>query len=321
MSAIRVRVPATSANLGPGFDTLGIALQLYNYVTIEASFDASDDRATAEGEGSAGLAEGSDNIAVFAARSLLLQLGAPAGAFHLHLENHIPLARGLGSSAAARAGALVAANEWARAQGWKTAQMPELVALASKLEGHPDNVAAALLGGLVVSAVTGSAANGSAVTGHEPAVAIKFPVPQYPRFAVFIPATELATKTARGVLPDAVLRADAVFNISHTALLLAALANGSWQLLPEALLDRMHQDHRAALMPAFRAVVRAATEAGAHGATLSGAGPTVLAWIPHDDKIAAEIPRAMEEAAAEQEVQGRALVLEVDLQGTEVVAG
>src|SRR5688500_3099999 len=149
MPAVRVRVPASSANLGPGFDTLGLALNLYNYVTIsDAAGD--DDEVTASGEGAEVLTGDESNMALKAARLLLQWSGAPPMPLSLQLENNLPLARGLGSSSAARVGALVAANHWSQLTGGKACPQGELLTLATQLEGHPDNVAAALIGGLVV---------------------------------------------------------------------------------------------------------------------------------------------------------------------------
>lgn len=372
MPTVCVRVPATSANLGPGFDTLGLALNIYNHVTISEA-QGGVGRITLSGEGSdqsAVLTDSNRNIAVLAVRHLFQFLNEPLTPFDLTLENGIPLARGLGSSAAARIGALVAANEWARQRGSRSASTAELVTLATQLEGHPDNVAPALLGGLVVSTIaegqhpprttgqslendatatqedkpnfaqnpitraetTGTAAATSSLGAtlreapahHDPtpestieqAIAVQMPVAEFPGLVVFIPDSELETSAARAVLPDAVFRADATFNMAHTALLLAALATRQWDLLPEALRDRLHQDHRARLMPGFHAILRAATEAGAYGATLSGAGPTILAWlVPHNENLTQEVCRALQDAAAEHEVFGKALPVSVDLEG------
>ncbi|MBV9866833.1 MAG: homoserine kinase [Abitibacteriaceae bacterium] len=371
MPTVRVRVPATSANLGPGFDTLGLALNIYNYVTINEAQDGVG-RIILAGEGSdneAALTDRNHNIAVLAVRHLFQFLNEPLTPFDLTLENGIPPARGLGSSAAARVGALVAANEWAKQSGHRSASTAELITLATQLEGHPDNVAPALLGGLVVSTIaesqhpprtagqslsdetkpkddlpnfaqnpitraetTGTAAATSSLGAtqrdapahHDPtpqppieqALAVQMPVAEFPGLVVFIPDSELATSAARAVLPDAVFRADTTFNMAHTALLLAALATRQWDLLPEALRDRLHQDHRARLMPGFHAILRAAAEAGAYGATLSGAGPTILAWLPtNNENLTQEVCRALQDAAAEHEVFGKALLVTVDLEG------
>lgn len=318
--SVRVRVPASSANLGPGFDALGLALNVYNYVTLEESgshdlHDAQPVSVRVSGEGAGSLTGSDDNIAIIAVRHLWRALGyedAQNVPFCLTLENAIPLSRGLGSSAAARVGALVAANEWARRRGHRAASRAELVTLATQLEGHPDNVAAALLGGLVASTKTEN-------EGEIGAIALTLHVTEFPRLLVFIPDSELATSEARSVLPDAVFRADATFNVSRTALLLAALFSGRWDALPEALRDCLHQNHRAKLMPGFLPMLRAAHDAGAFGATLSGAGPTVLAWLPHDETIIAEVKTALENAAAEHEVFGRVREVEVDREGCVVV--
>lgn len=315
--SVRVRVPASSANLGPGFDALGLALNLYNYVTLEESTGSISTAVTVRvtGEGAETLSGGEENIAVIAVRHLWRWAGfekADTMPFHLSLENTIPLSRGLGSSAAARVGALVAANEWSRRQGKKAASRAELVALATQLEGHPDNVAAALLGGLVASTKIES-------ENEIGALALPLRVEKFPRLLVFIPDSELATSQARSVLPDAVSRADATFNVSRTALLMAALASGQWEVLGEALCDRLHQNQRAQLMPGFLPMLQAVREAGAYGATLSGAGPTVLAWLPHDDRIGKEVQAAIENAAAQHQVLGHTRAVEVDYDGCVVV--
>ena len=346
-----MRVPATSANLGPGFDSLGLAFQLFNFVSIGFSSTTRHD-VSASGEGESTLACDESNIALIAAKRLLKHIGAPEVALHLHLENHIPLSRGLGSSAAARVGAIVAANEWAKTQGWRTAEPLDLLALATELEGHPDNIAAAQFGGLTVSAMSGephahespvhrahvreidirqlddaeskpqSTLNAPTTDHRPPTTALqrvwvsRLPISAWPKFVIFVPETELETKTARAVLPDAVFRANANFNIARTALLLSSLVNGDWELLPEALKDKLHQDHRAVLMPGFHAVVHAARDAGAYAATLSGAGPTILAWLPpHLEDVGSEVCRAMQDAAEEHEVFGRAQEIEVDRRG------
>lgn len=310
MSAIRVRVPASTSNLGPGFDVLGLALQVYNFVTLEQS-STTIDEIIVQGEGASTLDATAplDNIALQAAHTLFDALQVARIPLKLILENSIPLARGLGSSSAARVGALVAANTWAAHNGHRAADMSTLLRIATQLEGHPDNVAPALLGGLVVSAVT----------EDEKVLALRVPVENFPRLVVFIPETELETKESRAVLPDAVFRKEATFNIARASLLMGVLTSGAWreqpQHLREALKDKLHQEHRAALMPAYDCTVHAAIEAGALGATLSGAGPCILAWLPDDDGLVSEITAAMQEAAASCEVFGAAREVLVDTAG------
>jgi homoserine kinase len=304
-SAITVQIPATSANLGPGFDSLGLALGLYNRVLIADPDDTaplvkvhtSDAARTPSDEG---------NISYAAARALFDFLESDVQ-FRLEAWNDIPHGRGLGSSAAARVGGLVAANEWARARGWRTASNAQLIALAAAMEGHPDNAAAALLGGLTVSGITDSGA-----------VALPLAVARWPRFVVWIPDTELATAAAREALPEAVTHHDAVFNVTHTALLLASLASGDWSALPAALDDRLHQPQRAALIPDWEPVGGVARRVGALGITISGSGSTLLLWL-QDDAMQA---RALEELSLTTQkmgLQGRALALEVDVKGARVL--
>ncbi len=325
--AVRVRVPGSSANLGPGFDCLGLALQMHNFVTIHSS---GRDEVLAWGEGESYVPRGPNvekNIAVGAARTLFDFLKMPREPLRFYLENAIPLSRGLGSSSAARVGALVAANEWALHQRGRSASPQELLILASELEGHPDNVAAALLGGLTVagtfSSSLGSAQPGSAHTSsaHTPPVrALRFAVERFPRLAVFIPDAHLETKTARGVLPESVPREDAIFNLGATAMLLAALKSQSWDEVRVALDDRLHQPFRAPLIPAFELISE--TMKGREeclGVTISGAGPTVLLWL-HPE---ADVPQVLEpvlEAAREQDIEGTAREVEADDEGCVVVA-
>lgn len=315
---VRVRVPATSANLGPGFDVLGLAFQIYNFVSLETS-KSGENEIVARGQGASTLAETrcENNIAFEAARALFDFLQIPAPPLKLTLKNSIPLARGLGSSSAARVGALVAANEWARRNFQKSTDTSTLLDIATRLEGHPDNVAPALLGGLVVSALDSDTA----------VLALRVPVEAFPRLLVFIPESELETREARAVLPDAVFRKDAIFNVARSSLLVGVLAAGAWRERPEllraALQDKLHQEHRAALMPAYDCTTRAALRSGALGATLSGAGPSVLAWLPNEEttneSLVGEVCSAMEQAAAECEVFGEAREVFVDLEGCAVV--
>lgn len=315
--AARVRVPATSANLGPGFDALGLALQCHNFVTVQESNSGADE-IEAHGEGAAFLkrSKPSENIALLAAHALLKKLDAPSTFLKISLENNIPLARGLGSSSAAIVGALAATNAWLQQRHGTSADGSTLLALAAKLEGHSDNVAPALLGGLVVSAMCEDGR----------VLACRAPIATFPHLVVFVPQSELKTDAARAVLPPRVSLHDAAFNIARASLLIAALGNSDWELLREATRDKLHQNQRAALMPAYDAVTRAAIEAGAYGATLSGAGPCILAWLPQAGStpghtgVAADVISAMQNAAAELGVLGSAREVEVDLQGCIVTA-
>ena len=301
--AIRVCVPASSANLGPGFDCLGLALQLYNHVSISAS-QIGAHQITATGEGADSLGEIENNIAFIAVQHLCKYLQVDFGPLHLHLENQIPFARGLGSSSAARVGALVAANEWAKQQFDKSATREEILHLATALEGHADNVAAAQVGGLTIAGEF-----------EQRAISQQFTVPKWPQFIVFIPDAQLETKVARDVLPAQFPRADAVFNVGATAMLLAALQNGVWDYLRATLCDRLHQPFRAPLIPAFAVLQQHfASNFGVLGVTISGAGPTVLLWL-HPDANALQVLAEVEQTTRTAKNNGRALLLAVDLEG------
>ena len=225
----------------------------------------------------------------------------------LRLHNAIPLSRGLGSSSAAIVGGIVTANEYARQHEGRALEMAQLLNLANQIEGHPDNVVPALLGGLVASVVS---ENGEVV-------AVRVPVPNCPRFVVWIPDAELETKAARGVLPASYSRADAVFNVSRAALLVAALAVGDWGALAHALDDHMHQPYRVPLLAGWELLGQAAREAGALGVTLSGSGPTILFWA-QTSAIAQTVRVAVEAAAQRQGLAGRALELVAVEQGAHV---
>lgn len=291
---VHVRVPATSANLGPGFDALGLALALYNEVVAEPA-----DRVSVEvrGEGARGLDRDGANIVARGVALAHEAAGRPFPGCALVCVNRIPLARGLGSSAAAWVGGLVAGNALLGAP----LDAQALLGLAARAEGHPDNVAAALLGGLTVSCST---ADGTR--------AIALPVPAGISWVALIPDTTSSTREARAVLPATVPRLDAVFNVQRVALLLAALQARRPEVLEAALDDRLHQPYRLALFPWMPAVVRAAREAGALGCVLSGAGPSLLAVVDGGAARADAVARAMESALAGAGIAGVARALAVD---------
>ena len=312
---LTVHVPATSANLGPGFDSLGLAFSFGNRVRIAAENSAFAP-VTVHTSDAARVPSNKRNIIFQAAQTLFDFLGQDV-AFRLEAWNEIPHSRGLGSSAAARVGGLVAANEWARAHDLKTASTAELLDLATQLEGHPDNAAAALLGGLTVSALGESTVeNDRTPSGH--AHSLQFPVARWPHFAVWIPEAELPTSQARAALPETVSHRDAVFNLSRTALLLSCLATGNWDALADSLQDRLHQPQRAPLIADWPIVEKAAQDAGAIGVTISGAGSTLLLWLPDENAQARSI-ETVREAAQKNDLNGTARAMQVDEQGARVV--
>jgi homoserine kinase len=293
---VHVRVPASSANLGPGFDTLGLALALHNEIEVQTS-----DRVTLtiEGEGSDQLAPNERNVVVRGVRAAHEAAGRLFRGCGIVCVNRIPLARGLGSSAAAWVGGLVAGN----ALLGSPLDRQAILALAARAEGHPDNVAAALLGGLTV-----------AYGGPDGARALSLPVPADLRFVVLVPEVSMPTAEARAILPQSVPRADAVFNVQRVALLLASLQAGRADLLATALEDRLHEPYRGRLFSWMREVTAAARAAGALGCVLSGAGPSLLAVAAGDGEAAA-VGRAMEQALDRAGVKGVARSLAVDTRG------
>ncbi|QIX27447.1 homoserine kinase [Nocardioides sp. JQ2195] len=259
---ITVSVPATSANLGPGFDSLGLALALRDELTAEVTDDGIV--IGIEGNGADDVPRDESHLVVRAMRAAFdVMQGQPRG-LRLHCLNRIPHARGMGSSSAAIVGGIVLAR--ALVAGGQLVMDDEAVfRLAAELEGHPDNVAPALHGGFVIS---GREANDfwAATSALDPRVSA----------VVFIPPTPVSTESARGLLPESVPHADAAANAGRTALLVASLA-GKPELLPLATRDYLHQDYRESAMPESWALMRA-LRADGHAAIISGAGPTVLVF-------------------------------------------
>ena len=249
------------------------------------------------GEGEGRLDGGRLNVVARGAAMAFEAAGRRSRGVRIRCVNRIPLGRGLGSSAAAWVGGLVGANALMNAP----LDRDELLTLGARAEGHPDNVAAALLGGLTVSC-----------SSERGVVALSLPVPLDIAWVTLIPETESSTREARAVLPTTLSRADAVFNVQRVSLLLAALSAGRADLLELAMDDRIHQPYRARLFPWMRAVQDAARQAGALGCVLSGAGSTILAagQGPPD-----AVARAMESALRAAGVGGHALGLSVDTAG------
>jgi homoserine kinase len=296
---VTARVPATAANLGAGFDCLGIALELRSEVTLDLERPFGVD---IEGEGQERLPRDGRNMVARTVGTFFERIGRPAPPFRLIQRNHIPQTGGLGSSSAALVGALLAANVAAG----RPMDAAELLCLAAELEGHPDNVAPALLGGLVV-----------AVTEPDVGlITIALDVPPELSAVLFVPGFVMRTKRARQLLPKLVPHRDAVFNASRTALLVSALQTGRLDLLRVAMQDRLHQPYRSQLFPAMGAIFEAALGAGALGACLSGAGSAVLAFATGHQSLIGE---AMQRVAAARGVEGRWLVADIARHGAEVV--
>jgi homoserine kinase len=297
VSVLRVRVPATSANLGPGFDSFALALPLL------AEFDLRPARSWSVSSEGDGVPQGDENLFVIAARAVAKAAGSSVPAQQVTQRSAIPVARGLGSSAAAIVGGAVAANTLLG----DPLDRRSLLRVAAEVEGHADNVAAALYGALTV-----------ALPDESGPIATRIAFPRTWRICMYVPSSELTTDKARGVLSPQVSREDAVFNLSHAAALIAAVLRSDGALLSFAMNDRLHQSARTSLVPALAEIIAAARAAGAFGAALSGAGPSVLAIAPV--RLAPRVVSAMEETATANGVGGRGRVLHVRAAGAQVAA-
>lgn len=304
LNRVRVRVPATTANLGPGFDALGMALTLYNSFEVALLPPSEGCVVEATGPEADLVPKGEDNLVVQGAAAAWAAAGMPETGWRVRLETEIPFGGGLGSSASAIVGGVAAANALAGGR----LSVGRMLKLATELEGHPDNVAPALLGGVTVVVRDGAGGvhwERLVVRGLQAVVAV--------------PHRGLSTGRSRQALPETVPYADAVFNVGRTGLLVAALANGNWDGLAAALEDRLHQPYRSRLVPGFADVVAAAVREGALGAALSGAGPSVVAFLPEEGDAAA-VGVAMAAAFLDSGVGADWLVLQPDEEGAVVEA-
>ena len=309
---IEVEAPATVANLGAGYDCLGLAVHLPLRVTVEATAPAADTSSidlTVEGDCIGELPEDRSNRFIVALESGLAELGVDgldAVGWKVRMSNPIPLARGLGSSAAATVAGLVAA--------WGLAAQPvdqsAVLRLATRIEGHPDNVAPALLGGLVAS-----------IALEDGVEAVRLDPPKDVLVVAWIPERKLATSEMRRVLPETVPRADAIANLARVAVGVAGLAAGRTDVLRLLTEDRLHEPYRASVYPELPRLVAAAREAGALGAFLSGAGSTVAALVDSSDESAADlVGAAFRTTAASLGQPGRLQAINLQSVGAHLVA-
>jgi homoserine kinase len=290
VSSIHVRAPATSANLGAGFDCLGLALDLWNEVSATPGRLAADD---------------DSNLILRAARAVYDTVGCPYPGFELRCTNRIIFNRGLGSSAAAIVCGVLFANHCLGGP----LDSGHLLDLAARLEGHPDNVAPCLLGGVRVALRTD---DGRVLQAQVPMALTLSAV-------CFVPDVHIPTPHARGLLPATVSLADAVYNVGRASLLVASLASGQPQLLAEATRDRLHQPFRLPLFPDGATLLEAAMRAGALGAYVSGAGPTIMALCADSSSQADDVASAFERTARSLNVAGMVLRLALTEQGAHVV--
>jgi homoserine kinase len=290
----RLQVPATSANLGPGFDCMALALDLWNELVLEE--DPRSVRVSVEGEGSKTLPTDGRNRIAQAAAEVFLKAGVNEAKFSLDCTNRIPVFSGLGSSAAAVVGGLVAAN----ASIGSPYSTQTLIQMSHPIEGHADNAIAAFVGGLVIL----SAEDGRVFWR-------RYELPQM-QVCVIVPEKHLPTGESRSILPEKVDHRDAIFNMGKALLVAEALRSADYRLLAEVMQDRLHQPYRLALLPGVEEIIQAAKQAGAAAAVLSGAGPGVIAFA---ESGLPEIQIAMLGAAKERKLAARGFLLHISNSG------
>lgn len=291
----KVSVPASTSNLGPGFDALGLALTLYNNFIVEPSESYSVE---IEGEGKETLPKDEKNLFLRAYRSTMEYLGLKQP-IKVKLVNRIPLGRGLGSSATAIVGGIITAEKLSK----KNLSLPEVIDVAFKFEPHPDNVLPAYTGGFVVAATNGDLSY------------IKLDFPEELKVVIVVPELFLSTEDSRAVLPKNYDRKDVTFNIQRVALLLGALQKKDFKLLKEAVKDRIHQPYRCDLIPSFWEVLSEGYKAGAYAVYLSGAGSCIGALA---DNNFDEIGKSMCNVFDSLGIDSKYLILDVDTEGARI---
>ncbi|WP_405384170.1 homoserine kinase [Phascolarctobacterium sp.] len=303
MNKVTVRVPATSANCGPGFDTLGLAVDLYNEATYEIT-DTKGFQLEVTGEGAEYLKPFGRNLAFASFLRVWNKVmdGKRIG-LKVKMINRIPMSRGLGSSSSAIVAGLYAAN--CLCDNYYTRD--ELLNIATEIEGHPDNVAPAIYGGFTISYMENSEAHSLKLIPAKPL-----------QFIAVVPDSKLPTVLARQAIPKTIPHGDAVYNASRASLLVGALASGNYEYLSMALDDKLHQPYRAHLIPGLYDVFAAAKAAGAYNAIISGAGSTVMAYAaPEADGEA--IAKAMVATFAQQGEHACYHILHLDTQGVQAI--
>lgn len=304
MSKVIVTVPATTANLGPGFDCLGAALTLYNqfqFTPIEDTKTEADLNISVEGSEAKGISTDKSNLLYQSFAKLYQYLRQTPPAVEIEIKLGVPLARGLGSSATAIVGGLVGANQLAG----NPLELSQIRDLAIALEGHPDNIVPALLGNCQLSVAKAEKWQICQIPWHKDIIPV-----------LAIPNFELSTEEARSVLPLEITRKDAIFNIAHLGLLLRGLETGRGDWLQTALEDKIHQPYRQGLIRGYESVKSAALSAGAYGMVISGAGPTLLALT--DTTQADAVATVMREAWEKEGVNAEVRSLSIDTEGAKV---
>ncbi len=297
--SVTVRVPASTSNLGAGFDGLGLALSLY--VEVRATLTEGGIEISAEGREAEQIDRSEGNLVYQRLCAVFRQAGQPVPGVRLAIRNEIPLVRGLGASGAATIAGLLAGSVLSGAD----LSYDQVLRLAVAAEHHPDNVTPSLLGGFVAMAVDDGAVH-----------YVKMPAPAELQCVLLIPSFGMKTAQAREILPAQVPLRDAVFNLSRTGLAVAAICARRFELLATATQDRLHQPYRRTLFPTMERVFAAAREAGAYGAFLSGAGSTILAFSPPGRTRA--VAAAMHQVAEASGLAAETMVVAADNTGAMV---
>lgn len=270
---IKIKVPASTSNLGPGFDTLGLALNCYLYLSVETQNIASL-QITVEGNGKEHIATDDENLVYHTMRCTAKKIGKELPAFHLHIKNEIPAYGGLGGSGAAIAGGMFLANELLNGD----LSRDEMLNIGVEIEGHPDNVSAALFGGLTVNCFDEQRRVHCRSVKIEKSLSVITCSPHF----------QIQTKEARKILPQQISLKDAVTNIENVASLVAAMMSGDFDALRYVTAEKLHEQYRATLIPGYDDVKSAALNAGALSFNISGAGPTVFAFTVQNESAIAD---------------------------------
>lgn len=299
---ITFKIPATSANIGSGFDSVGLALTLYNEIQIFDNEDSRKIEFEIYGEGENEISK-KDNMIYSAMKLVFKKLKSkPDKGYIVKCINRIPLSRGLGSSSAAIVGGLLSANYML---GNKLIIEKDILNMAVQIEGHPDNVAPAILGGII----------SGVVKKNEDFKYIKIKPPKNLKAIVSIPDFYLSTEIARNILPKEIKREDAIFNISRAAMLTSALFSNRLDLLEVATEDKIHQDYRAKFIPNLQKLFKETKKAGAYSSTISGAGSSILALAKDDKNIINKVSEAMRLSFEKKNVRSVIKVLNIPSKG------
>ena len=297
---ITVRSPATSANMGPGFDSLGIALDVWNSVTVHEE-NKLGNSVLVRGKGEESLSSGKDNLVFQSFSRLFEEIGDVVPNVLLECDNQIELSRGMGSSSASLASGLFAANEYAGSP----LSINELVQIAAKMEGHPDNVAPALLGGMQIG-----------IYEESEVITASVPIPEKLSAVLYVPNVPMPTEEARNLLKPLVSRTDAVYNIGRVALMVQSMVTGELDNLRYATQDMLHQPERQGIFFPLKNIIRAAMNSGALGAFLSGSGSSVLAFCLNREYT---IGYEMADAGMKSGLDGEIVITRPTITGTHVV--